>query len=170
MSAKASVKLFVPIQTNKHTASKKLFKWIAILTGSKNSLKGIGFFLGGLLLTVYGFDGALFVLAGCLFVVLVVTWWLLPSDLGTTKSKPKFSQLFSNEPEINWLSATRFFLFGSRDVWFVVALPVYLTATLGWNFEQIGSFFALWIIGYGLLQVSAPMLLKNKKHDHSTIR
>jgi predicted MFS family arabinose efflux permease len=167
MSAKASVKLFVPATTNEQAASKQLFKWIAILTGSKNTLKGIGFFLGGLLLAIYGFSGALFILAGGLFAVFLVTWWLLPHDLGTAKSKPKFSQLLSNKPAINWLSAARFFLFGSRDVWFVVGLPVYLTATLGWSFEQTGSFFALWIIGYGVLQGLSPKLLKSKNHQHS---
>jgi len=167
MSAKASVKLFMPATTNNQAASNKLFKWIAILTGSKNTLKGIGFFLGGLLLSVYGFRDALYVLAGGLFVVLVVTWWFLPRDLGTTASKPKFSQLFSNTPAINYLSAARFFLFGSRDVWFVVALPVYLTTHLGWNFEQTGGFFALWIIGYGVLQALSPTLLKRKNNQHS---
>lgn len=170
MSAKASVKLFVPAETNEHATSKTLFKWIAILTGSKNTLKGIGFFLGGLLLAVYGFSGALFVLAGCLFIVLVMTWLLLPNNLGTTKSKAKFSQIFSNDPAINWLSAARFFLFGSRDVWFVVALPVYLTATLGWQAESIGSFFALWIIGYGIIQALTPKLLKQHSPDGKTAK
>ena len=170
MSAKASVKLFVPSETSEHATSKTLFKWIAILTGSKNTLKGVGFFLGGLLLAVYGFSGALFVLAGCLFIVLVMTWLLLPNNLGTTKSKAKFSQIFSNEPAINWLSAARFFLFGSRDVWFVVALPVYLTATLGWQAESIGSFFALWIIGYGIIQALTPKLLKQHSPDGKTAK
>ena len=170
MSAKASVKLFVPAETSEHATSKTLFKWIAILTGSKNTLKGVGFFLGGLLLAVYGFSGALFVLAGCLFIVLVMTWLLLPNNLGTTKSKAKFSQIFSNEPAINWLSAARFFLFGSRDVWFVVALPVYLTATLGWQAESIGSFFALWIIGYGIIQALTPKLLKQHSPDGKTAK
>jgi len=166
MSAKASVKLFVPTTTG-NKASNPLFKWISILTGSKNTLKGVGFFLGGLLLSVYGFNAALYVLSGCLFVVLLLTWFLLPSDLGKTKTKAKFSQIFANEPAINWLSAARFFLFGSRDVWFVVGLPVYLTSTLGWDFAQVGSFFALWIIGYGVLQALTPRLLKNKKQGHS---
>tara|TARA_R110001606_G_scaffold346892_5_gene496043 strand:- start:2308 stop:3543 length:1236 start_codon:yes stop_codon:yes gene_type:complete len=166
MSAKASVKLFVPTTTDNKT-SNPLFKWIAILTGSKNTLKGVGFFLGGLLLAVYGFKGALYVLSGGLFVVLLLTWFLLPSDLGKTKNKAKFSQIFANEPAINWLSAARFFLFGSRDVWFVVGLPVYLTSTLGWDFAQVGSFFALWIIGYGVLQAATPSLLKNKNKGHT---
>jgi predicted MFS family arabinose efflux permease len=161
ISAKASVKLFVPVKTNKHDSSNQLFKWIAILTGSKNTLKGIGFFLGGLLLTVYGFSDALYILAGFLFIVLLITWLLLPKNLGSTKSKAKFSQLLSNEPAINWLSAARFFLFGSRDIWFVVAFPVYLASTLGWSFDQIGNFFALWVIGYGLVQAFTPVFLKN---------
>lgn len=158
MSAKASIKLFIPA-----TASKKLFKWIAILTGSKNTLKGIGYFLGGLLLAIYGFQGALHLLAGALFIVLLLTWLLLPTDLGKTKSNAKFSQIFSNSAAINWLSATRFFLFGSRDVWFVVGLPIYLTAALGWSFEQVGSFFALWIIGYGVVQAATPKLISNNQ-------
>ncbi|NOQ94320.1 MAG: organoarsenical effux MFS transporter ArsJ [Methylophaga sp.] len=160
MSAKASVKHFVPSSNDNGTTSRKLFKWIAILTGSKNTLKGVGYFLGGLLLAVYGFQNALTILAGGLFVVFLITLFLLPRDLGKTKAKAKFSQLFANDPAINWLAAARFFLFGSRDVWFVVGLPVYLTSTLGWGFEQIGSFFALWIIAYGLVQAATPAFLK----------
>ena len=164
MSAKASVKLFVPTGTAQQETSKKLFKWIALLTGSKNTLKGVGYFLGGLLLTLYGFSEALTILAGSLFIVLILTWFLLPSDLGKTKTKPKLKHVFSNSPAINWLSAARFFLFGSRDVWFVVGLPLYLTASLGWSFEQIGSFFALWIIGYGLVQAMSPKLIRDRKN------
>jgi len=160
MSAKASVKLFLPSDGSQQS-SKTLFKWVAALTGSKNTLKGIGYFLGGLLLALYGFQSALYILAGSLFAVLILTWLLLPGDLGKTKNKAKFGQLFSNTSAINWLSAARFFLFGSRDVWFVVALPVYLTASLGWDYQQTGSFFALWIIGYGIVQALAPKLLKN---------
>lgn len=160
MSAKASIKLFVPSDTN---GSKTLFKWIAILTGSKNTLKGIGFFLGGLLLASVGFKSALYILAASLFIILCLLFLLLPRDLGKTKNKAKFSQLFSNTAAINWLSAARFFLFGSRDVWFVVGLPVYLATQLGWGFEKIGAFFALWIIGYGLVQAAAPALLRRNK-------
>jgi len=159
MSAKASVKLFLPDGSSQQS-SKTLFKWVAALTGSKNTLKGVGYFLGGLLLAVYGFQNALYILAGSLFVVLVLTWLFLPGDLGKTNNKAKFGQLFSNTAAINWLSAARFFLFGSRDVWFVVALPVYLTASLGWDYQQVGSFFALWIIGYGIVQALAPKVLR----------
>lgn len=158
MSAKASIKLFA-LPSSDSNQSSPLFKWVAVLTGSKNTLKGIGFFLGGLLLVYFGFQGALFILAGTLSLALVLTWLLLPNELGKTASKAKFSQLFSNTAAINWLSAARFFLFGSRDVWFVVGLPVYLTASLGWSFEQIGAFFALWISGYGLVQAVTPNLL-----------
>lgn len=166
MSAKASVKLIVPTGTAQQDTSKKLFKWIALLTGSKNTLKGVGYFLGGLLLTLYGFSGALVILASSLFIILILTWFLLPSDLGKTKTKAKFSHIFSNSPAINWLSAARFFLFGSRDVWFVVGLPLYLTASLGWSFEQIGSFFALWIIGYGIVQAMSPKLIRSRQSEH----
>jgi MFS transporter, APGE family, 1-arseno-3-phosphoglycerate exporter len=160
MSAKASVKLFLPSSDDSQQSSKTLFKWVAALTGSKNTLKGVGYFLGGLLLAVYDFKGALYILAGSLFAVLILTWLLLPGDLGKTKNKAQFGQLFSNTAAINWLSAARFFLFGSRDVWFVVALPVYLTASLGWSYSETGSFFALWIIGYGIVQAFAPKVLR----------
>ena len=154
MSAKSCVKLLVP-----RDAHGRLFKWVAVLTGSKNALKGVGFFIGGLLLALVGFQGALWILAGGLLVVLVVTAAILPNDIGKTEAKAKFTQIFSKSRDINWLSAARFFLFGARDVWFVVGLPVYLSAVLGWNFTHIGAFFALWIIGYGAVQASAPKLL-----------
>ncbi len=155
MSAKASVKTLVSEDTDS-----TLFKWVAILTGSKNALKGVGFFLGALLLEIVGFRIALAILAGGLFIILVVTWVLLPNEIGKAKSKPKFTQVFSNIAAINWLSAARFFLFGSRDVWFVVALPVFFYEVLKWDFMKIGGFMALWVIGYGIVQASAPMILK----------
>ncbi|PWQ95230.1 organoarsenical effux MFS transporter ArsJ [Leucothrix arctica] len=157
MSAKASVKTLVP-----EDANDRLFKWVAILTGSKNALKGVGFFLGAVLLEVLGFRGALLALAGGLLVVLAITWFLLPNELGTAKVKPKFTQIFSNSAAINWLSAARFFLFGARDVWFVVAIPVFLHEVLAWSFTQVGGFMALWVIGYGIVQASAPALLRTK--------
>jgi predicted MFS family arabinose efflux permease len=159
MSAKASVKLMVPKQ-----ADAKLFKWVAMLTGSKNSLKGAGFFIGAALLAWLGFRGALLLLAGGLLIVLMATLFLLPRELGKAKAKAKFSQIFSKTREINWLSAARFFLFGSRDVWFVVGLPVFLASVLGWGFMEVGGFLALWVIGYGLVQASAPRLLRKSHH------
>ena len=160
MSAKASVKTLLP-QDNSNSS---LFKWVALLTGSKNALKGVGFFLGAILLQWFEFRGALAILAGGLLTVLFITLSLLPKQLGKAKNKPKFSQVFSNTTEINWLSAARFFLFGSRDVWFVVALPVYLYSVFEWSFTQVGSFLAIWVIAYGVVQASAPKLLRHRHH------
>ena len=159
MSAKASVKSL----TGQGAGSEsKLFKYVAVLTGSKNALKGAGFFVGAALLQWIEFRNALLVLAGMLFVVLVVTALLLPSGVGKLKEKAKFTQVFSNTPAINWLSAARFFLFGARDVWFVVALPVFLYDVLGWSFMEVGGFLAFWVIGYGFVQATAPVLLRRR--------
>lgn len=158
MSAKASVKAIA--KEGGQDSESKLFRWVAVLTGSKNALKGAGFFVGAALLQLIGFRGALALLAGLLFLVLLVTAALLPNGVGRMKARAKFTQVFSNTPAINRLSAARFFLFGARDIWFVVALPVYLSAVLGWEHMAIGSFFALWIIGYGAVQASAPRLLR----------
>lgn len=163
MSAKASVKIMLP-----SNAQGELFKWVSFLTGSKNAIKGLGFFLGGLLLTIFSFQTALFILAFGLLVLLVSTYLLLPKKMGQTKAKVKFKHLFSKSRAINTLSAARLFLFGARDVWFVVALPVYLSAVLNWSHTQVGSFFALWIIGYGIVQANAPRLIKSglRRHAH----
>ena len=159
MSAKASVKTLAG-----HGGESKLFKYVAVLTGSKNALKGAGFFIGAALLEWIGFRSTLITLAGLLFVVLVTTMLLLPSGVGKMKSKPKFTEVFSKKTEINWLAAARFFLFGSRDVWFVVGLPVFLYSVLEWSFTQVGAFFAFWVIGYGVVQASAPKLLRRSHH------
>lgn len=154
MSSKSAIRLVVP-----QSAQSSLFKWVAILTGSKNALKGVGFFAGSVLLAQFGFVNALLIMAGGLCLVLG-TGVLLPSGMGKIKAKVKFTQLFSKSREINILSAARFFLFGARDVWFVVALPVFLYSTLGWTFEQVGGFMACWVIGYGTVQFLAPNLLR----------
>jgi predicted MFS family arabinose efflux permease len=161
MSAKASVKLMLP---QGEGAESRLFRWVAVLTGSKNALKGAGFFIGAALLALVGFRAALAILAGGLFLILVFTYVMLPGDLGRTKARPKFTQIFAKTREINWLSAARFFLFGSRDVWFVVGLPVFLYSVLGWSFMQVGGFLALWIIGYGIVQALAPRLVRRSHH------
>jgi predicted MFS family arabinose efflux permease len=151
MSAKSSIKLLVPAG-----AEGQLYKWVAILTGSKNALKGAGFFLGGVLLSVLGFQGAVLAMASALAVVWVFSLLNLREDLGKAKNKPKFTEIFSKSKAINYLSAARMFLFGSRDVWFVVALPVYLASTFGWDHWSVGGFLALWVIGYGIVQAFAP--------------
>lgn len=154
MSSKSAIRLVVPKE-----AASRLFKWVAVLTGSKNALKGVGFFVGAALLEWFGFRSALLIQAALLFVILL-SGWLLPADMGKIGKKVPFRQLFSKSKEINILSAARFFLFGSRDVWFVVALPVFLYEVLGWRFMQVGSYMALWVIGYGIVQFLAPQLLR----------
>ena len=170
MSAKASVKTLLPEQES----DTGLFKWVAVITGSKNALKGLGFFIGAGLLQLLEFRGALAVLSLSLLVVLIITMLLLPKDLGKSKARLKFKHLFSNMPAVNYLSAARFFLFGSRDVWFVVALPVYLHSVFQWSFMQVGGFIALWVIGYGVVQANAPKLIRkthqNKNPDGATAK
>ncbi len=158
MSAKSSIKLLVP-----DTAQSTLYKWVALLTGSKNALKGAGFFLGGALLTLLGFHTAIAAMALALAAVWIASLLLLRRDLGRAKVKPKFRDLFSNSRAINILSAARLCLFGARDVWFVVALPVFLSQSLGWSHWQSGGFLALWIIGYGIVQALAPRLTGARK-------
>jgi len=159
MSAKSSVKLLMPGQDQQGS----LYKWVAILTGSKNSLKGAGFFVGAALLTILGFQNSMLAMASALVAILFASFFLLKTDLGKAKSKPKFTHLFSKSRSINILSAARLFLFGARDVWFVVALPVFFQASLNWSHTQVGTFMALWIIGYGIIQGFAPVITGLKK-------
>ncbi len=151
MSAKSSIKLLVP-----EGAEGKLYQWVALLTGSKNALKGLGFFLGGLLLTLLEFKGAVIVMASLLAIVWVFSLIALKEDLGKAKNKPKFKDIFSKSSSINILSAARMFLFGARDVWFVVALPVFLAATFNWDHWRVAGFMASWVMGYGIVQSIAP--------------
>lgn len=153
MSAKSAIKLLVP-----KDAQGQLFKWVAILTGSKNALKGVGFFLGGVLLTLLEFHGAMLIMICMLTMVWLFSLFALKEDLGKAKNKAKFSELFSKSKAINVLSAARLFLFAARDVWFVVALPVFLAATFAWDHWWVGGFMACWIIGYGIVQSFAPYI------------
>ncbi|WP_350432045.1 organoarsenical effux MFS transporter ArsJ [Shewanella sp. H8] len=158
MSAKSAIKMLVP-----GDAQGKLYQWVAILTGSKNTLKGVGFFLGGLLLTLLEFRGAVILMAAMLVVVWVMSLFTLKADLGKAKNKPKFTDMFSKSPAINMLSAARMFLFGARDVWFVVALPVFLAVTFQWDHWWVGGFMASWVIGYGIVQSFAPYFTGKKQ-------
>ncbi|WP_323813569.1 organoarsenical effux MFS transporter ArsJ [Cellvibrio sp. NN19] len=157
MSAKSAIKQLLP-----GDQQGRLFKWIALLTGSKNALKGVGFFLGGLLLATVGFKTAVILMAAVLALVWMCSVLLLQQDLGKAKNKPKFSELFSKSRAINFLSAARLFLFGARDIWFVVALPVFLSSQLQWDFWQTGGFLASWVIGYGIVQSLVPFILRSK--------
>ncbi len=160
MSAKSTIKLLVP-----GDQQGQLFKWVALLTGSKNALKGVGFFLGGALLALLGFVGAVVAMAALLGVIWIASLLFLKKDLGKAKQKPKFRELFSKSRAINILSAARLFLFGARDVWFVVALPVFLSSQLGWSFWWVGGFLAIWIIGYGIVQSIAPVLINQGENS-----
>ncbi|AOS43734.1 Major Facilitator Superfamily protein [Lacunisphaera limnophila] len=157
MSSKSAIKVLVPAD-----ARGTLFRWVAVLTGSKNALKGVGFFLGGWLLVGLGYTGALLAMAGGLLAVWLVAWASLPAELGKAKTKVGFSQLFAKSRAINVLSAARLFLFGARDIWFVVGVPVFLSTTLGWSGAQVGGFMASWVIGYGVIQSGAPALLRGR--------
>jgi predicted MFS family arabinose efflux permease len=155
MSAKSAVKVLVP-----KGDESGLFRWVALLTGSKNALKGVGFFLGGFLLSVLGFRAALVTMAGGIGVVLLFVVTSLPSTIGRPKTKVKFSGVFSHSAAINTLSVARIALFAARDVWFVVSVPVFLGSVLGWTFAEVGTFLALWVIGYGFIQAASPVLLR----------
>ena len=152
LGAKSSVKL---VAGDNQT---KLYRWVAWLTGSKNALKGVGFFAGGAGLATIGFTASVVTMALCVGVVGVVALLLLDTNLGKASFKPKFSELFSKSRQINLLSAARLFLFAARDVWFVVALPVFLQLELGWSSISVGTFLAAWVIGYGLVQAIAPKI------------
>lgn len=156
MSAKSGIKLLVP-----DGQQDRLYKWVAMLTGSKNTLKGVGFFLGGVLLMAVGFTGAVIIMAVALGLVWLASLFLLKQELGKSKAKPKFREILSKSRAINVLSAVRMFLFGARDIWFVVALPVYLHTVFGWDFWKVSGFMAIWVIGYGFIQTIAPRITGN---------
>jgi len=154
MSSKSYVKLLVP-----GGDAHGLLHWVAVLTGSKNTLKGVGFFLGGLLLTQLGFRGACLAMAIGIAVALIAAGVMLPRAAGKSSVDVKLGQLVSHDARVNWLSAARLFLFGSRDIWFVLALPVFLSQALGWSHAEVGGALAVWVIGYGLVQAVAPRWL-----------
>jgi hypothetical protein len=156
-ASKSAVKLLVP--------GEGLFTWVAALTGSKNAVKGLGFFVGAGLLAWIGFEAALWTMAAALFAIMVAVLAFLPAGLSVRDRGVRFRQVLSDDARINWLSAARTFLFGARDVWFVVALPIWLSSTLAEDgaeraaFLVTGSFMALWVIGYGAVQGTTPRFL-----------
>src|SRR6056297_2198317 len=162
MSSKSAVKLLAP------KGNGGLFRWVAILTGSKNAVKGLGFLLGAALLAVAGFVWAVLAMALVLAVILCVVLIAMPSGLPRGRKGAQFSEVFSRARNVNWLSAARVVLFGARDVWFVVGIPIYFYAVLSDGsvagnraaFFMIGAFMAAWIIMYGLVQAAAPALLR----------
>lgn len=171
MSAKSAVKILAP------TGGGGLFRWVALLTGSKNAVKGFGFLLGAALLAVLGFVPAVQAMAAILFVILIGVVLGMPRGLPVGRRGAKFSDVFSKNRNINWLSLARLFLFGARDVWFVVGIPIYFYAVLSDGSEagnraaffMIGSFMAVWTILYGFVQGWAPRILRASSRDEAEI-
>ena len=157
MSSKSAIKSVIP-----DGADAQLYHWVSVLTGSKNALKGLGFFVGALLLTVIGFAPSLLLMAGGLVALQLALARHLPRELGRPKKKEKFASMFALDRRVNILSAARFFLFGARDVWFVVALPVFMAAVFGWSPMVVAGYLALWTIGYGFVQSIAPKFIAAK--------
>lgn len=148
-------------------AEGRLFRWVAWFTGSKNAMKGIGFFLGGLLLEALGFKGALWAMAAMLALVLLGVVTSLPAMMGKAKASKSARELFAKNRAVNLLAIARVALFGARDVWFVVGVPVFLYAS-GWTFTMVGTFLALWTIGYGLVQAAAPAFIRRSSDGLSS--
>ncbi len=151
VSSKSSIKAIVP-----SGEESVVFTFVSLLTGSKNALKGVGFLVGGFLLAGLGLRMSMVIMAGVLLLTALVSVFVLPKDLGVSKKKKGFKTLFSKSRAITVLSLARFFLFGSRDLWFVIGLPVFLQSGLGWSFEKVSGFLALWVIGYGISQTVVP--------------
>jgi predicted MFS family arabinose efflux permease len=146
------------IKATSAEGSGQLFKWVAYFTGSKNAMKGVGFFFGGLLLEGLGFRGALWLMAGVIGVIFLAGMASLPRQLGKAKSSKTVREFFAKSRGVNLLAAARVFMFGAREVWFMVGLPVFLYAA-GWKFIEVGGFLAAWTIGYGVIQAVAPSLV-----------
>ncbi|KFE34572.1 organoarsenical effux MFS transporter ArsJ [Thioclava atlantica] len=171
MSSKSAVKLLAP------SGNGGLFKWVAVLTGSKNAVKGFGFLLGAALLASLGFVGAVIAMATVLALILAAIIVAMPPGLPRGRKGAKFSEVFSKSANVNWLSAARVFLFGARDVWFVVGIPIYFYAVLSDGspegdraaFFLVGSFMALWIILYGAVQAAAPRILKAQTRPEAAL-
>ena len=148
-------------------AEGRLFRWVAWFTGSKNAMKGIGFFLGGLLLEALGFRGALWAMAAMLALVLLGVVTALPAMMGKAKASKNARELFAKKRAVNLLAIARVALFGARDVWFVVGVPVFLYAS-GWTFTMVGTFLALWTRGDGLVQAAAPAFIRRSRDGLSS--
>jgi len=162
MSSKSAVKLLAPKEKG------RLFRWVALLTGSKNVVKGCGFLMGAGLLASVGFLWSIVGMASVLGLILMTLLLFMPTGLPRGRKKAKFSEVFSKSYNVNWLSAARIFLFGARDVWFVVGIPLYFYAELSDGSEAgnykafflIGTFMSFWIILYGVVQTMVPKLLQ----------
>ncbi len=158
-ASKSAIKITQAQAKAEDQSNSQLFKWVAWFTGSKNAMKGFGFFLGGVLLQALGFQQSLWAMAGLLLLVLIGVVLSVPPMMGKAKASKSAKELFAKNEGINYLAAARVALFGARDVWFVVGVPVFLYSQ-GWTFTMVGGFLAAWTIGYGLVQALAPNLVK----------
>ncbi len=171
MSSKSAVKLLAPKEGD------GLFRWVALLTGSKNAVKGAGFLIGAVALGLFGFVPSVLGMAAVLAVILAAVLIGMPGGLPKGRKSAKFREVFSDNPNVNWLAAARVFLFGARDVWFVVGIPIYFYAVLSDGtvagnraaFFTIGTFMAVWIILYGAVQASAPRLLRAEARGQAAL-
>ncbi|WP_395686574.1 organoarsenical effux MFS transporter ArsJ [Aestuariivirga sp.] len=157
-ASKSAIKI-AEREARTETTENRLFAWVAWFTGSKNAMKGAGFFLGGLLLQLFGFRLSLLIMAAALAVILAGVVLLLPPMMGKSKASSTARELFGKSRGVNLLAAARIFLFGARDIWFVVGVPVFLYAN-GWTFTMVGGFMAVWTILYGLIQAGAPAIIR----------
>lgn len=170
MSSKSAVKLLAPDGDG-------LFRWVALLTGSKNAIKGFGFLLGAGALALFGFVPSVLGMAAMLGLILLVVLLRMPTGLPAGRKDAKFNEVISRNPRINWLSLARVFLFGARDVWFVVGIPIYFYSVLSDGtsegqraaFFMIGIFMAVWVILYGAVQARAPMILRSAQRSEANL-
>jgi MFS family permease len=158
-ASKSAIKITQAQAQAQDGGNNQLFRWVAWFTGSKNAMKGLGFFLGGVLLQSFGFQQALWAMAALLVLVLLGVVLSVPPMMGKAKASQSAKELFAKNPGINGLAAARIALFGARDVWFVVGVPVFLYAQ-GWTFTMVGTFLALWTVGYGVVQALAPQIVR----------
>ena len=136
-------------------ADDRLFARVGWLTGSKNVTKGLGFFVGGALLTAVGFQVTNLALAAALLAIALLAIWLLPNPPG--KPRARIARVADHGPPVRWLALARLFLFAARDAWFAIAVPLYLATSLQWPSAWIGTFLSVWVIGYGLVQAATPL-------------
>ena len=158
-ASKSAIKITQAQAKAEDQSNSQLFKWVAWFTGSKNAMKGFGFFLGGVLLQALGFQHALWAMAALLMLVLAGVVVSVPPMMGKSRASTSARELFAKNAGINALAAARVALFGARDVWFVVGVPVFLYSQ-GWTFTMVGGFLAAWTIGYGLVQALAPNIVR----------
>ncbi len=171
MSSKSAIKVLAPSEGG------GLFRWVAVLTGSKNAVKGAGFLAGALLLAVFGFVPSVLSMAAVLSAILALVIVYMPDGLPVGRKDAKFAEVLSKNRNINWLSCARLFLFGARDVWFVVGIPIYFYSVLSDGssegnraaFFMIGTFMAIWTILYGLVQSGTPRILKATTRTHGQL-